>query len=220
MAYKNIKDARENDRRRSKDPKRRAQQAAWHKNARATDTVFKEKSKVSIKRWMKENHEENKVYRAEWAKKDRDAHREQYAQYEFAARLKKYVTTIEWYRDKLIDQLGVCALCFHLSYFRGKLQSLSVDHNHVCCDTKAKSCGKCNRGLLCNECNLKLSELEKVLREAKITPLPGTWTEKAMAYLAKYQELSLQRYVVSAGYFIGHNSLGPPIRLFNVKVPD
>lgn len=40
-----------------------------------------------------------------------------------------------------------CAVC-------GSFDRLCVDHDHSCCPSTAKSCGKCIRGALCNYCNL------------------------------------------------------------------
>lgn len=63
----------------------------------------------------------------------------------------RYNITIEDYDQMLLDQNGVCALCFKQDTFR-----LSVDHDHRCCAGN-KSCGKCVRGLLCRPCNAALT---------------------------------------------------------------
>ena len=39
-------------------------------------------------------------------------------------------------------------------------RNLSVDHDHACCPTGGRSCGKCARGLLCVRCNSCLGWLE------------------------------------------------------------
>jgi hypothetical protein len=36
---------------------------------------------------------------------------------------------------------------------------LCVDHDHRCCPSYQRSCGKCTRGLLCSQCNLALGLL-------------------------------------------------------------
>jgi hypothetical protein len=54
--------------------------------------------------------------------------------------------------DSLIEAQGnACKLC------RGDLgESWQVDHDHACCPSKIKTCGKCVRGVLCRRCNIGL----------------------------------------------------------------
>ena len=135
----------------------------------------------------KKNDPEYKAYRAKLEKEKRNRMPEFYRAREFKREMKKYGTTVEWYRDKLIEQNGVCALCRHLSHHHGTLQRLQVDHHHGCCDVKTKSCGKCLRGLLCADCNILLSYLEKFLKQTRtIVPEWDTWLENALLYLTKY----------------------------------
>jgi hypothetical protein len=142
---------------------------------------------ASQKRWHKEHKEQYDTYRAAWVKQDRLDYPEVYRAVEFAREMKKYGTTVEWYRDRLIEQSGVCALCKHLSHHHGTLQRLQVDHNHDCCDLHTKSCGKCLRGLLCADCNMLLGYLEKVLKQTTmVVPKWDTWLENALLYLTRY----------------------------------
>jgi len=46
-------------------------------------------------------------------------------------------------------QEGTCAIC---QLATGKSKRLAVDHDHGCCP-ETPTCGNCNRGLLCSECN-------------------------------------------------------------------
>jgi hypothetical protein len=148
---------------------------------------------ISATAWHKESRDQ---YRAEHAFKQRGSNIDKFKAYEFAREMKKYSTTVDWYRDKLVEQRGVCAICCHLSRHHGTLQRLQVDHNHDCCDVKTKSCGECLRGLLCADCNMLLSYLEKFLAEALVMPFPtliGTresWTGRAMRYLDSYNSVT------------------------------
>ena len=56
------------------------------------------------------------AYRLVWATNDRNENLEERREYEFTAKVKKYGVTKEWYRLKLIEQLGVCAICNHLNH--------------------------------------------------------------------------------------------------------
>ena len=129
---------------------------------------------------------EQKAERAKKEKAYRAKNITKYRGLEFAREMNKYNTTVDAYRGKLTEQRGLCAICEHLSYCRGEMQRLQVDHDHRCCDKKTRSCGKCLRGLLCADCNVNLSYLEAVLKESTIVPKEGTWTFRALQYLKNY----------------------------------
>jgi hypothetical protein len=173
MPYKNQADANAAARRRWKEsPEARRQQ------------------KAATQKWKGENKEHWNDYRNKWMKTDRDENLEVRRAYEFAREMKKYGTTVEWYRDLLIKQSGLCAICGHLSHHHGTLQRLQVDHNHDCCDIKTKSCGKCLRGLICADCNLLLSYFERFMKEVtSVVPKWDTWLENAIQYLRHYERL-------------------------------
>ena len=89
-------------------------------------------------------------------KQQRERRREQRAadpDFSWRDNLKRYCLTPESYDEMLRAQGGVCLIC------KGKCSTgtrLSVDHDHSCCPTPAhikRTCGKCNRGLLCRQCN-------------------------------------------------------------------
>lgn len=95
------------------------------------------------------------------------------------AALGAYRMTPAEYDSKLAEQGGHCALCENVA----KEKSLHVDHDHNCCPKKRGTCGKCNRGILCQSCNTRLGYLEATLSGAEVIARPGTWTDKALAYL-------------------------------------
>jgi hypothetical protein len=64
-----------------------------------------------------------------------------------------YSLTVDVLERMKIDQWWRCAICQELT------DQLAVDHDHSCCPTKTRSCGKCVRGLLCRNCNLALGYL-------------------------------------------------------------
>jgi len=60
-----------------------------------------------------------------------------------------YGITLDQYEALLAGQGGACLICRE----DPGDQRLAVDHDHGCCPTRKKSCGKCIRGLLCGRCN-------------------------------------------------------------------
>ena len=152
----------------------------------------KEELKEYMKVYMHDRHQklktdpEYKAYRAKLEKEKRDRMPEFYRAREFAREMKKYGTTVEWYRDRLIEQNGLCVLCEHLSHHHGTIQRLQVDHDHKCCDLHTKSCGKCLRSLLCANCNILISYWERFAEQGTVVPEPNTWLYRAVEYLEAY----------------------------------
>lgn len=79
--------------------------------------------------------------------------------------LRGHGITVAQYDQILDAQGGVCAICHEPP--RGK--NLAVDHDHSCCPGTRGGCGKCVRGLLCEDCNHGIGNLRDdpaILRSA------------------------------------------------------
>lgn len=66
-------------------------------------------------------------------------------------RLSKYNLTENELSALLALQRGHCICGDVLS-----LDTLHIDHDHTCCNSKKRSCGRCVRGVLCSNCNVAL----------------------------------------------------------------
>lgn len=64
----------------------------------------------------------------------------------------KYTISEERYRRMLEEQAGLCAICKSPPTDR----ALAIDHDHRCCPDKNRTCGRCIRALLCNNCNMAI----------------------------------------------------------------
>lgn len=69
-------------------------------------------------------------------------------------RLRKYGLTFEQFSQMLRSQQGLCGVCRKpLGTIR---KYIAIDHDHACCASRIRTCGKCVRGLLCIPCNTGL----------------------------------------------------------------
>jgi hypothetical protein len=78
----------------------------------------------------------------------------------------------------LKTQNNSCSIC-GFSFFGEKKSTVHVDHDHSCCE-KVPTCGKCNRGLICGNCNTMLGMakdnaevLEKAANYLRTAKLPS-----------------------------------------------
>lgn len=88
----------------------------------------------------------NKIYMREWRKKNPDKLSKIYRHRVF----KQYGITEKQYNLMFKKQNGVCYICKcqeSRKHQNGKLQSLSIDHNHFTGKVRGLLCDKCNRGL-------------------------------------------------------------------------
>lgn len=65
----------------------------------------------------------------------------------------KYRATAAWVNQKFADQDERCAIC--LTTESGRLD-WCIDHDHSCCASRVRTCGRCLRGIVCSGCNLML----------------------------------------------------------------
>jgi len=62
---------------------------------------------------------------------------------------KVHQLTPEGFKQLWDSQQGLCALCEES--LEGT--AIHIDHNHACCSSTRKNCGKCRRGILHRRCN-------------------------------------------------------------------
>ncbi len=70
----------------------------------------------------------------------------------------RYGISVQQYDAQLAKQGGGCAICGEVNRSGRRLH---VDHDHSCCRSGARSCGKCLRGLLCSACNTGIGQLQE-----------------------------------------------------------
>lgn len=76
------------------------------------------------------------------------------------ALLTRYGLTDETYEAMLAAQGGGCAICGSTDP-KTRHGKWHIDHDHSCCSNRdQRTCGKCVRGLLCQQCNLGLGHFE------------------------------------------------------------
>jgi hypothetical protein len=92
------------------------------------------------------NRENEKELAREWRKQARAANPDYYLDKDLQ---RNYGITLEWYRNTLKAQNGVCAICSKPESvkIKGKLIAMPVDHNHNTGKARGLLCTQCNRGL-------------------------------------------------------------------------
>lgn len=145
---------------------------------------FKEYKKMCKKQYREKHKLESQIYQ----KKYRETHREYFREYDKKYRkdkdlcknfeLKKINKNfgIHEYNKMLKDQKEICYIC-HQPEKRiqhGKIQALSVDHNHKTGEIRKLLCSNCNRGIGF------LKDDPQLLRKA------ADYLEKYNTYLEEY----------------------------------
>ena len=97
------------------------------------------------KRWRESDPDHARKNQSRLADLYRDEPR-RYLNYRYQGR---YGISLDDYERMLSEQGGACAICRTAP----NGVRLAVDHDHSCCPTKSRSCGRCVRGLLCGTCN-------------------------------------------------------------------
>jgi hypothetical protein len=92
----------------------------------------------------------------EYERERRQLNGQQNPGYTRALNLRRYGLTLQQVEIMLASQNGRCAIC-RTDAPGG--QGWHVDHDHSCCNTRKKSCGRCTRGLLCSRCNIAIGNL-------------------------------------------------------------
>lgn len=126
--------------------------------------------------WQKANPQKlNATRRARYARNKEQINEARRGQYNYAVvrweRIKRlYGVSKDWYEKQLAAQGDVCAICKRKpTEFK---RAFSVDHDHACCP-KTPTCGKCNRGILCQGCNTSIHLIER----------DRMWVMSAISYL-------------------------------------
>lgn len=134
-----------------------------HHNAVAREWAKANRPRINEKRNARRRVIRTEPERAERIRqKERERHPDKWIRAQYG------MTRAQW-NALLESQGGKCAICGTTEgRGNGKTNHFHIDHDHGCCPGK-KSCGKCIRGLLCNQCNPMLGYAQddpKILRAA------------------------------------------------------
>lgn len=110
-------------------------------------------------KWRENNREKYNAYQTTWREKNVDKlkarHRKKLKERQLDGSLRWYVRGMPPHQFEAMwqQQEGRCAICgIELIRHSRQENSVCIDHNHACC-LSGRSCGRCNRGLLCKLCN-------------------------------------------------------------------
>jgi hypothetical protein len=129
--------------------------------------------RIQQNKWQKVNESRLKEYRKKWYQDLTARDPQVHSRRKLKAVLKKYGATMEWYERQLEKQVGLCGICGKLEASKGTKKyvghvRLAIDHCH--------NSGRV-RGLLCMNCNTKLSTLEDIV-----------FRDRAAKYLREFEK--------------------------------
>lgn len=77
--------------------------------------------------------------------------------------LARYGLTFEQFDAMLAAQGGRCKICGSTKpgQVNAGPRGWHVDHDHACCNTRKRSCGRCIRGIICSRCNRAIGLLDE-----------------------------------------------------------
>ena len=102
-------------------------------------------------------------------------------------RSRRYGISPKQYADLVTSQNGRCALC---GEFPGGAGRLCIDHDHRCCTSRYRTCGKCVRGLLCVNCNVhKLPVVDSCIDHGMTMKSLEVYFPEEVAYIKRYQRM-------------------------------
>jgi len=120
------------------------------------------RARENDRRWRKKNLKKARAKNRAWYKKNRlyklkqnrTWHKRNKRRVNIRVRLRNHKLTQQRHDQMLKKQKNRCAIC------RKKFKKTPhVDHSHACCPN-LRSCDKCRRGLLCEDCNLGLGRFK------------------------------------------------------------
>jgi hypothetical protein len=76
-------------------------------------------------------------------------------------RLRNYGLTEGQFNARFETQGKRCAICRRTEPGGQGAGGWHIDHDHACCATRKRSCGKCIRGILCSNCNIGIGNLQE-----------------------------------------------------------
>lgn len=108
---------------------------------------------------MPQSKETAAIYGRQWRERNPEYHKRYMSSYNKTHGRRntlkyRYGITEEDVLARLVEQNG-CAIC-HIE----NAKKWCVDHDHGCCPTTRKTCGKCVRGILCDPCNVGIAKLK------------------------------------------------------------
>ncbi len=131
--------------------------------------------RINVEAPLTENQRNKRFYdnhRDAELERNRQYHQDNKEKVNRRVRNRRHGITQEQYDMKMEKQDNCCAICH--KPFEG---TPHVDHSHACCPN-LRSCDKCRRGLLCEDCNLGLGRFKDSI----------VVLSNAIQYLKEYQK--------------------------------